>query len=177
MSAGLPQQIDVRRFAELGRRLEGDISLQDCPRLSQAVKAGEGPISVALDFEKQSGGRSVVSGSIRGRIVLDCQRCLEPVSIDLQCDVLLGIVDSETEAELLPDDLEPLVAGDEVNLIELIEDEMLLALPIVPVHDQCDPPAVLSGEGHDTGLPERENPFAVLASLKKDTRPPGDEFE
>jgi len=177
MLAGLPQQIDVRRFAELGRRLEGEISPQDCPRLSQAIKAGKGPISVVLDFKKQSGGRSVISGDIHGRVVLDCQRCLETVSIDLQCDVSLGIVDSETEAELLPDDLDPLIAGDEIDLRELIEDELLLALPIVPVHDQCDPPAALSGEGHDTELPERENPFAVLASLKKDTRPPGDEFE
>lgn len=167
MSAGLPQQIDARRFAELGRRLEGEVSLQDCPRLSQAVRAGEGPISVSLDFEKQSGGQSVVSGNIHGRVVLDCQRCLEPVSIDLQCEVSLGIVDSEAEAEVLPDDLDPLVSGDEIDLVELIEDELLLALPIVPVHDQCDPPAALSGEGHDTELPERENPFAVLASLKK----------
>jgi len=175
MSAGLPQQIDVRRFAESGRHLESDILLQDCPRLNQAVKAGEGPISVVLDFERQTGNRPVIYGNILARVVLDCQRCLEPVSIDLQCEVSLGIVKDEAQAELLPDELDPLIAGDEVNLIELIEDELLLALPIVPVHEQCEPPA--TGEGHDTELPRRENPFAVLASLKKDTRPSGDEDE
>jgi len=169
MSAGLPQQIDVRRFAESGRHLEGEVLLQDCQRLSQAVKAGEGSISVSLDFEMQPGGRPIIHGNIRGQVVMDCQRCLEPTIVDLDCVVSIGIVRNEEQAELLPDDLDPMIVDDELGLIELIEDELLLALPIVPAHEHCDSPvASMPGVDHEPEPQKRDNPFAILASLKKD---------
>jgi uncharacterized protein len=169
MSAGLPQQIDVRRFAESGRHLEGEVLLEDCPRLNQITSACENPVAVVLDFEKQPGSRLVIHGNVHGQVILECQRCLEPATIDLDCEVSIGVVGSEAEAELLPDELDPVIVEDELNLIELIEDELLLALPIVPVHEHCDlPQAVMSGEKHNAEPPKRENPFAVLASLKKD---------
>ena len=169
MSVGLPQQIDIRRFAESGRHLEGEISLEDCPRLKQVASAGEDPIAFVLDFEKQHDGRLVIHGDIHGQVVQECQRCLQPATIDLNCEVSIGVVGSEAEAELLPDGLDPVIVEDELNLIELIEDELLLALPIVPAHEHCDlPESILSGEDHNTEPPKRENPFAVLASLKKD---------
>jgi len=169
MSAGLPQQIDVRRFAESGRHLEGEVLLGDCSRLKQVASAGEGPIEVVLDFEIQPGGRLVIHGNIHGQVVQECQRCLQPAMINLNCEVSIGVVGSEAEAELLPDELDPVIVEDELNLIELIEDELLLALPIVPAHEHCDlPESVLSDEDHNAAPSKRENPFAVLASLKKD---------
>jgi uncharacterized protein len=170
MSAGLPQHIDVRRFAETGRHLEGEIGLVDCERLSQAVSPDSGPFSVQLDFEKQPDGKVTISGEISGQVKMSCQRCLELVNIDLDCEVLLAVVGSEDESEYLPAELDPLIVDDDVNLTEMIEDELLLALPLVPLHDDCEPPAsVLSAQGGDTELVERDNPFAVLASLKKDS--------
>lgn len=169
MSAGLPQQIDARRFAESGRHLKGEILLADCPRLEQAVEASEGPISVDLVFELQSGGRPVVQGRIQAKVILECQRCLEPATIALNCEVSIGVVLNEEQAELLPADLDPLIVEDELKLYELIEDELILALPIVPVHDQCDLPAgALPEEDQAMESTKRENPFAILASLKKD---------
>ena len=124
---------------------------------------------MSLDFSRQEDGRRIIRGYISGSVVMDCQRCLEPVEIKLDCDISLGIVDDEEEAELLPDQLDPLVAGEESQLYELLEDELILALPIVPVHEECDPPSAdNAGEQEDIEVPERENPFAVLASLKKD---------
>jgi len=169
MSAGLPQHIDIRRIAESGRHLEGEITLENCPRLKQVVSAGEGKISVVLDFDKQPDGQLTIQGVVQGQVVQECQRCLEPVVLELECEVSVGIVSSESEAELLRDDLDPVIVEEELNLDDLVEDELLLALPIVPLHEICDPPqAASSGAGQEAEPPKRENPFAVLASLKKD---------
>ena len=133
------------------------------------MKAGEGPISVDLAFELQPGGRPIVQGSIQAKVSMACQRCLELATIALHCEVSIGVVKNEEQAELLPADLDPLIVEDQLNLFELIEDELILALPIVPVHEYCDLPAGgIPEEDPKATSPERENPFAVLASLKTD---------
>ena len=170
MSDGLPKTIDARRLADTGRHLQGEISLDSLPRLYQLVHAQENCLfPLSLEFSRQQGGRRIIRGHISGRVFMDCQRCLEPVEIKLDCDISLGIVADEEEAELLPDELDPLIAGEESQLYELLEDELLLALPIVPTHEQCDSPLLVdTGQQAKLELPERENPFAVLAGLKKE---------
>lgn len=167
MSASLPQQIDVRRFAEAGRQLQGEIQLQDCPRLTQAVACGAGPFSIQLEFDKRPDGQATVTGAVSGQVKMNCQRCLELVTLALDSEVSLGVVADETEAEFLPDDLDPLIVEGDIDLVELVEDELLLALPLVPLHDDCEAP-VSTGQS-ESQQNVRDNPFAVLASLKKDS--------
>jgi len=98
-----------------------------------------------------------------------CQRCLEPVSIDLDCQVSLALVESEEAASRLPDSMEPLISPDEtVDLLELIEDELILALPIVPRHTSCEPPVDLVDQAPPEAAESRESPFTVLKDLKRD---------
>lgn len=171
MSDGLPQQIDVRRFADSGRHLQGELALVQFQRLSKLVEPS-GNTSVfplRLDFFRQDDGRRVIKGHIKGRVSMICQRCLEPVEVNLSSDISLGLVTSDAEAELLPEELDPLILEESFQLSELLEDELLLALPIVPLHEHCDLPDNLgSNLSESKELPERDNPFAVLASLKRD---------
>jgi uncharacterized protein len=170
MSDGLPQQIDVRRYADSGRHLQGELSLAQLTRLSKLVEVNEYSqmFPLTLDFSRMDNGQRVIKGHVSGSVSMICQRCLEPVEIILDCDISLGLVVDDAEAELLPDELDPLIAGESTQLYELLEDELLLAMPIVPLHDHCEPPVLIESKQSDneesTG---RENPFAVLAGLKK----------
>jgi uncharacterized protein len=105
-----------------------------------------------------------------------CQRCLGPVDVPLQVDQWFRFVADEATAEALDDEVEEdlLALSREFDLHELIEDELLMALPLVPRHDECPDPVQLStsDEDFDSASAERPNPFAALASLrvgKKDT--------
>jgi uncharacterized protein len=102
-----------------------------------------------------------------------CQRCLEQVvvPIDSECDV--GFVTSDEAAKQLPRHYEPVIVGDEpLDLHALIEDELLLALPAVPMHPQqtCQhPPGYRPETAELEEKSEKPNPFSVLAKLKRDT--------
>src|SRR5690606_4073601 len=98
---------------------------------------------------------------------MECQRCLQPVTQSLSGELCLAVVWDEERAAVVPKTLDPLVVSDDsVDLYGLLEDEILLALPIVAYHQegQCQ------RSGHySTGEVEesRENPFSILAQLKK----------
>ena len=172
MSDGLPQQIDVRRFADSGRHLQGELALVQFQRLSKLVEPSQKSCSfpLRLDFFRQDDGQRVIKGHIEGSVSMICQRCLEPVEVNLSSDISLGVVASDAEAELLPEELDPLVLDESIELYELLEDELLLAMPIVPVHKHCDIPGNIGSKlPENKELPERENPFAILASLKRDS--------
>jgi len=94
---------------------------------------------------------------------------MQPLHIPIEARVCLGIVKSESEAELLPARYDPLVLEQaEISLLKVIEDELLLVMPIVARHPagQCQATPA-SGELQEDMVEERrENPFAVLAKLK-----------
>ena len=99
---------------------------------------------------------------IGGVLLLACQRCLKAVSFDLDVDSLLELVPEGTDMsqdELEDDTRDFLPVASELYVAELVEDEILLALPVAPRHEKCGLPGAA-----DAG--ERINPFATLAGLK-----------
>jgi len=98
-----------------------------------------------------------------------CQRCLEPVDVAVQLEREFRFVESEAVAETQDDDCEEdlLVTSREFDLAALIEDEVLLAMPLVPRHDTCPVNVKMVAADPDfDALAEKPNPFAVLAQLK-----------
>ncbi len=97
-----------------------------------------------------------------GVLPLSCQRCLEAIRFDLDIDSRLELVpeDSELSQDELEDDTRDFlpVAG-ALEVAELVEDEVLLALPVAPRHERCGLPGA-------AGVGERIAPFAALAGLK-----------
>ncbi len=104
-----------------------------------------------------------------------CQRCLQPVPVPLKVERDFLFAPSEAQAEAWDaerDDADVLVLTKSLNLLELIEDELLLALPLVPRHEACPEPLVTppAVEAPDKSSPENkngDNPFAILAQLKR----------
>jgi len=105
---------------------------------------------------------------------MECQRCLTPVDVPLEVDRAFRFVADEATAEALDDesDEDLLAMSREFDLHELIEDELLMALPVVPKHDECPSvvPLASSDDDFEEANADKPNPFAALAGLKKDTR-------
>jgi uncharacterized protein len=173
MSLRLPEFIDPWHFAEIGKELTGHVSLTNLPRLKGILLDLEGEAEVLLRFNKGKSRQVRITGHVKADLKQECQRCLEPVTISVESDVDVVVVEGYEEAELLAEELEPLLAGDKrIRLTEVVEDELLLALPQVPMHpeDECKA-AYENYEGSPEQAAEEEvekksNPFAVLKDLK-----------
>ncbi|HQS64567.1 MAG TPA: YceD family protein, partial [Acidovorax defluvii] len=103
-----------------------------------------------------------------------CQRCLTPVDVPLAVERSFRFVADEATAEALDDESEEdlLALSREFDLRELIEDELLMALPVVPRHDECPSavPLASSDDDFEAASAEKPNPFAALASLRKEEK-------
>ncbi len=155
MSGRLPEQIDPIRLAEAGTRLVGELPLDAFPRLREQCRPGAtaGPVAIELLFEQVGQGMRLMRGRLRVRLGLDCQRCLNALTVDLEATPFLQLLipgESPTGTEA-----EALVVEGPQRLSELIEEELLLVMPMVPMHAEGDCIAPLAPE-------KKPSPFAVL---------------
>lgn len=165
----LPLHIDPVRLAKSGTHLHGRLALESMARLAPALLSSAGEAEVDMVFGVDKEGRAAISLHLQATVTLACQRCLEPMAYAIDTARQLGVVGSEAQAERLPSQYEPLmVTGEPLFLRDLIEDELILSLPLVPRHsdERCAP--ALQGDAEETDDMDRNkaNPFAVLAGLK-----------
>lgn len=161
----LPEQIDPFRLANNGQILEGQVNLSQMPRLLPALQRPNGIVDVKLEFGIDEMGLRFVHGWIKTELILTCQRCLQPMSHKIQAELNLGLVSNRDQADRLPTHYDPLLIESQyVSLIEIVEDELLLGLPIVPTHplQECG----IDSKYQNKGQSSKENPFAVLEQLK-----------
>ena len=147
----------------------GAIAIDEFLRFGELVSRADGPVTVELEFRLDEEGRCRLQGRAVVRVDIECGRCLLPQARTLEVPLDLCVVGSDTSASELASDLEPFVLdGDEVRVADLVEDDLILALP----HEVCDEPrtcpnrpALEYGEVGDEGQPsgERASPFAALA--------------
>lgn len=175
MQDRLPESIDAASLMAsgktAGREYRGELSLAGMQRLAEAVRDIDVPdLVVGLYVGRDAGGVLCVEGSIAGLLHLTCQRCLDSVDYPVQIRFRLALVNSEAEAERLADGYEPWLLEDERLVIrDVIEDELLLALPAFPLHADTES-CVLPGYRQDefeAAAEEKPNPFAALARLKR----------
>ena len=171
MSDHLGEFIEPLSLAEKGRTLSGRVAVSRLDRLCQSLHGGKGEVEVRLHFDKDEGGQPNVTGHLSTTLQLECQRCMQAMELPVSVDVQLGIVRTQQQAESLPDNYDPLLVSDEqITATDIVEDELILALPLVALHEMDECPAadrVLAQDEQDEPIPQRENPFAVLADLKK----------
>ncbi|MFP5344922.1 MAG: YceD family protein [Gammaproteobacteria bacterium] len=164
MSERLPLVVDVVRYVETGRRLTGELPLSGMTRLLPLLHNASGAVWLDLQFGKDDLTVANVRGEIRAQLRLQCQRCLQPFDYPVQVKCALGAVTSEAEADKLPGDYEPLlVTSQNMPLAAIVEDELLLALPVAPMHKEGECPAPVQSADAQTSKP---SPFAVLGQLK-----------
>jgi uncharacterized protein len=177
MSAPLPDQLDPWRAVQAGSAFAGTVPLERLPRLAQAVLGAEGPASYELAFGRERDGQAVARGRVSMTLRLLCQRCLGELSVPVEATIGLALVRDASGADALglaaipgvPDDLDALPLGqDPIHPLDIIEDELLLALPAVPAHPPAACGADLTGAAAPAPEGPREHPFAVLAAWRKD---------
>lgn len=154
--------IDLRALARDERNFQATVPVAAFARLASTLMQPVGNLSFEFQGERDDEGKLYVDLQIQGDLVLQCQRCLE--ALTWSCDVqnrllLLGPGEQVPEDELENDDADAIELEARTNLLELIEDEVILALPIVPRHENCETPA-------GAGVDEDISPFAVLRNLR-----------
>jgi len=167
MSPDLPQHIEPARLADNAESLEGKLGIGNMRRLLAVVDKCDSCITFHLSFSKNEAGDVVViNGDFSTKLTMQCQRCLEPLVISLEKAIRIACVTDISDAGTLAADLEPLQLNEgRILLVELIEDEVLLGLPMAPVHNPDECPAT---ELLEALREEKESPFAILKKLKAD---------
>lgn len=173
MSDRLPVQIDPIRLAQQGRTFAGRIPVSRLVRLSGLVASDQGEIEVSLDFHKDTRGRHCLKGSVRGTLQLECQRCMKAMKLPIDSRFELILVESDAEADCQGEADEVfIVESTPLLLTDIIEDELMLSLPLVASHDEPNCELAIQPETEtefDEGeqvADEKPNPFAVLAEFK-----------
>ncbi|MDC8831274.1 23S rRNA accumulation protein YceD [Alteromonas gilva] len=170
----LPYQVEPVKSALKRSDYEGVMAASDMERLTGSVVSSSEWVNVKVQFEKDAQGLTVFHGSLEVEVSLICQRCNETFDCPLYVEFCYSPVQGQqdADAEALPDAYEPVEVGDhgEVNLLQLFEDELILALPIVPFHAEgaCTVTSDDMQFGEIEPEQEQTNPFAVLKELKRD---------
>jgi uncharacterized protein len=170
----LPKQVDVRKLINKSAEITAQEPVAQLQRLASVLADDGGSVTVNLAFYIDEGRFRKIDGDINTEVSVICQRCLEPMKVSLEANVNLAVVWTEDEAKQLPRDLDPLIVGEEpINLADIVEEELILSLPIVSYHseDQCKGhSSFVSGDEEVVADEPKENPFSVLEQLKsKDT--------
>jgi uncharacterized protein len=167
-------------MADSSAELKGQLSLSRLHRFCESLLSNEGEVELDLSFGRNDKGFKTIQGHAYTTVKLQCQRCLEPVSESIDVKIDLVVVRNEDQIKDVGDfEKEPLIVEDDnVDIAALVEDDLMLALPMVAYHElvECvangykvvEETVDASNEGKDSG-DQRSNPFAVLAELKKGT--------
>jgi uncharacterized protein len=168
MSERLPREINPLRLADEGVRLEGEIPGELFPRLLESCAPGSKPesVSIVLNFERTTHGVRLLHGKIETRLTVTCQRCLGPMPLVLVTNPLMVLLAPGDQPSGGPEEAETQVVDGPIRLSEWVEDELILAMPMIPVHDdeKCSIPSTgLLPESDTEGT---QNPFAALGGFK-----------
>ncbi len=168
--------MDVTAFAQSASEIAGQHLLSKYERLMQETK-GLGP-DRTINWGARGELRTDPAGTdqvwlhvtVDASLPLVCQRCLGPVDIAVAVNRSFRFVGSEEAAEAQDEDAEEdvLALSPDFNLFDLIEDEVLMALPVVPRHETCpvEVKLAVADPAFEAALTEKRNPFAVLAKLQ-----------
>jgi uncharacterized protein len=160
--------IDPKHLAFQGYHLNERVGLAQLRRLHESLYEFKGEVEIDLQFAVDDQDRPTIVGRVMAHFPLLCQCCLQSMPWSIDASVALMILkDGQTEDDL-PEGYDALtLTGTQISLITLIEDELILALPIVPKHSVCPPNEyqVRESELENSNL-QKNNPFQVLSTLK-----------
>ena len=165
-----PSGLDVREFARAAGQLQGQSALQAWTRLSEDAAEKEGHVRWQLVGSTRAvqGGAGQVWLDVTAEldIALSCQRCLGVVRLPIQIERAFRFVPDEALAAQEDEDSEEdvLVWDKRFDALALLEDELIMALPMIPMHEACHGEQALTSD-QEEGAPERPNPFPVLSKL------------
>ena len=166
----LPDRFDPDLVARDGARHEMRLPIARFERLAAILASDAGEVHVVASFSRRE-DHVAVTGRVRAGYALTCQRCLEPMVLDVDEPFELTFVGSEAAARALPEELDPVVLDDagRITAVAMLEDELILHVPLIARHPDgavCAPAAAsFGGEAIDDAEPERPRPFDALKKL------------
>ena len=156
-------KVDLFEFCRQGRELSGQIPAASLTRLELADQEGELRWNVRCG--RDGAGADLLELKLSGRVTLCCQRCLSPMAHDIDFQARFRVMRTDADADAAPmddDDFDPVVGSTDFDIVELVEGEALLAMPVVPRHASCPDGADALTNAQTNKL----SPFAALAGYK-----------
>lgn len=153
--------IDGFEFAAAGAMQQGVWPVRDFPRLRDMLASDAGDVRYAIEGVCDARGRPALRVKVSGALQLRCQRCLEALVFEVDTDETLVLAATQAEIDAEPADArapDRVLAGEEMPVRELLEDELILALPYAPRHERCAGAA-------EPRVDERISPFAGLRGM------------
>jgi uncharacterized protein len=152
MSPARSLSLDVDRLPASGESRHFRLPLAQLPRFASGLVSDAGGVDATIGFDRLE-GLPVLEVRATADAQLVCQRCLQPVTLRVEGCSRVALVESMEQADRLPEDVEPVwVEGRSVDLAALVEEELLLALPLVPMHEHGDPHCgVAAVDRHEPG--------------------------
>ena len=164
----IPKKVNPINLAKSAETLSGTVNIARLmPRLKDMLVEGDEPtiMSYELEFGVDAGNRAYVKGFIKGSLEVTCQRCMSPMTLNIDSSFALALVKKSTPESEMPKEYEPLILeADTVVPAEILEDELLLCIPYAPMHEEkCKED--FSSQANDDSSTKADNPFSVLKDL------------
>lgn len=174
VSTSMPEHISLDKWADTGYEWAGEVEPSAFERLAATLAAEHEQAKTQLNASLYRRNNVLhLAFTLNGEVWLTCQRCLQPVAIDLSDDYNIALLEDDTQIRLINEEQDYLLLDEIITeqsperllpFKKLVEDEILLKIPMAPKHADCEMSVEQFGE-----IPEEEeteNPFAALASLK-----------
>lgn len=174
VSASMPEHISLDKWADSGYEWAGEVSPNSFKRLNATLTTEHEQSNTQISANLYRRNNVLhLAFTLDGQVWLTCQRCLQPIDIDLSDDYDIALLENDSQVRLVNEEQDYLILDEVITeqspetllpFKKLVEDEILLKIPMAPKHDDCEMTVEQFGD-----IPEEEeteNPFAALASLK-----------
>lgn len=164
MSNSTSGLVDPYKMAKRHMTLQDKVAVVNLQRANKLLASDAGNVEYKFDFSTDLEDLCVIHGELHGLLTMCCQRCLKNFKREVRCEFSVSPVKDDAEAKLLPSCYEPIILEDsKFDVLELLEDELILGLPIVAAHDDNELDCIQSIE-----IVEQEvnRPFQILHTLQ-----------
>jgi len=157
--------IDSMDFADNGQEMSGEVAVADLERLQDTLESSQGKLDYKLRGGVDDQGDHFLEVSITGRCSLLCQRCLNGMDHPVQIETRLLLRDQASLDKLddVEEEFDSVLADKHMDVLDMLEEEILLSLPIAPKHET----GACQAENSEHREENRQHPFAILEKLKR----------
>jgi len=168
--------VDTHELTRSGQTVHGQVALSQFKRLgSDLPDQGKGMAQWSVRGLTDITGQQALEISVAADVNVRCQRCMETMVYPVKSTSVLQVMQSEAELDAIEDQqdvdpenwVEPVLASSRLNVLDLVEDELILGLPYVPMHGSCTHEAFAPAQDDEDASHSDPSPFAVLTQLKK----------
>ena len=170
----IPAYVDTRKVFPEGAAIAGNLSLKKLELFQEYLSAPVGSVKVELFFRIAESGQRQITGRVAASVQVYCQRCLAPLGIELADDIRLVLLRDEAKAADLEPNFDPWICeGFKLELATIIEEQLILCLPIVSYHSQGECANALNYQVGSSAIVanaddnQTKSPFSILKELKK----------